>query len=287
MYVPTLNDIIEGALLKLRVISHHQSPNPNQYERAKKAMNTILHSLENDTDIRLWKEEYRTKTFTPDDFSGCTIGDQVFLCIKTHTEDIEPLVHEDWADYWVEYTGYSDYTFPAYSAPTGTRRAVGEALLDSDVLDVKACFLRESPYDYATNTQEPYDYPLQMMKFSDLIEGKDLLQFGYRPNSIAVIKTEPVRVILNPRPTPDQRWTLHYLGVTLIDDFAELGDTPDTPQHWGRALIWMLADELALEFGLNIRERNEIERKAEKYKALVMNNVFQDTTPQYIYAIYD
>jgi hypothetical protein len=49
-------------------------------------------------------------------------------------------------------------------------------------------------------------------------------------------------------------------------DFDASTDVPDFPQYWLRALKYGLADEVAMEYGFPIKDRQELMLRAEKYK---------------------
>jgi hypothetical protein len=49
-------------------------------------------------------------------------------------------------------------------------------------------------------------------------------------------------------------------------DFDSSTDVVDFPQYWIRALKYGLADEIAMEYGYPIKDRQELMLRAEKYK---------------------
>jgi hypothetical protein len=70
--------------------------------------------------------------------------------------------------------------------------------------------------------------------------------------------------------TPDTNtatnFQLHFVGQKPLNDITLSTDIPDFPNEWMQALIWGLADELAIEYGLPANHRAEIAMKAEKYR---------------------
>jgi hypothetical protein len=44
------------------------------------------------------------------------------------------------------------------------------------------------------------------------------------------------------------------------------GDTPDFPNEWFNCLVWNLADQLAIEYGVPMNYRQEIMGRALMYK---------------------
>lgn len=70
--------------------------------------------------------------------------------------------------------------------------------------------------------------------------------------------------------TPDAataaNYQLHFVGQRPITDVLLSTDIPDFPNEWMQALVWGLADELAIEYGCHVNVRQEIQIKAMKYR---------------------
>ena len=70
--------------------------------------------------------------------------------------------------------------------------------------------------------------------------------------------------------TPDTSTATNYQAILTcqrpIYDISLSSDVPDFPNEWMQALVWGLADQLSLEFGLPINHRQEVMLRAEKYK---------------------
>jgi len=62
------------------------------------------------------------------------------------------------------------------------------------------------------------------------------------------------------------QFTVHYLYQRPFADFDSSTDTPDFPQEWIRALKYGLADEISMEYGYPIRDRQELQMRAMNYK---------------------
>ena len=70
--------------------------------------------------------------------------------------------------------------------------------------------------------------------------------------------------------TPDTSTATNYQAILTcqrpIYDISSASSVPDFPNEWMQALVWGLADQLSLEFGLPINHRQEVMLRAEKYK---------------------
>lgn len=75
--------------------------------------------------------------------------------------------------------------------------------------------------------------------------------------------------------TPDTSTTTNYQVILTcqrpINDISSSSSIPDFPNEWMQALVWGLADQLSLEFGLPINHRQEVMLRAEKYKDQLMD----------------
>lgn len=73
-------------------------------------------------------------------------------------------------------------------------------------------------------------------------------------------------LFLTPDTATATNYILYLVGQRPLGDVNLSTDIPDFPNEWMQALIWGLADELAIEYGLPINHRQEIAGKAEKYR---------------------
>jgi hypothetical protein len=75
--------------------------------------------------------------------------------------------------------------------------------------------------------------------------------------------------------TPDSSTATNYqLILTVqqpINDVNLSTDVPNFPNEWMNELVWGLADQLSLEFGLPVNHRQEVLVRAEKYRSLLMD----------------
>lgn len=75
-----------------------------------------------------------------------------------------------------------------------------------------------------------------------------------------------VYVFLTPDTITSTNFALHLVVQRPLQDLNSGTDIPDFPIEWMQALVWGLADQLAIEYGLPMNHRQEIMLKAEKYK---------------------
>ena len=75
-----------------------------------------------------------------------------------------------------------------------------------------------------------------------------------------------VTVFLTPDATTATNYQLYLVGQRPINDILLSTDIPDFPNEWMQALVWGLADEIAIEYGAHVNVRQEIHAKAEKYR---------------------
>ena len=92
------------------------------------------------------------------------------------------------------------------------------------------------------------------------------------PNSIYLNPgqtTTSVKLFLTPDASAVTNYTVYTVVQSPIDDINSSSDVPAFPNEWMQAMVWGLADQLALEYGLPVNHRQEILAKAEKYRELL------------------
>ena len=73
-------------------------------------------------------------------------------------------------------------------------------------------------------------------------------------------------VYLTPDLNAQTNLELHVVAQMPLDDINLSTDIPDFPNEWFNCLIWNLADQLALEYGVPMNHRQEIGTRAMLYK---------------------
>jgi hypothetical protein len=117
----------------------------------------------------------------------------------------------------------------------------------------------------------PYiDTPLMLLSKQEYNSLSSKVQPGV-PNSVyhnPGINTSTVSVYNTPDTSTATNYLLYLTIRTHIADIASGTDAAITnfPSEWYNILVWNLADELALEFGIEGQARNEIQQRASMYK---------------------
>jgi hypothetical protein len=73
-------------------------------------------------------------------------------------------------------------------------------------------------------------------------------------------------VYLTPDAYVQSNLVLHLVAQMPLNDLVLSTDVPDFPNEWMNCLVWNLADELAMEYGVPMNYRNEIMQRALAYK---------------------
>ena len=107
------------------------------------------------------------------------------------------------------------------------------------------------------------DYNVLGSKFSTGIANSIWLNPGQSSST--------VKLFLTPDSNSASTYTVYMVVQLPIDDISASGDIPEFPNEWMQALVWGLADQLALEYGLPVNHRQEILMKAEKYRELLVD----------------
>ena len=115
----------------------------------------------------------------------------------------------------------------------------------------------------------PYiDTPLQILskqeyntlgsKFSTGIANSIFLDPGVTSSS--------VYLYLTPNSFTATSYSVHLVVQRPLYDISSSTSVPDFPNEWMNALVWGLADQLAIEFSVPANHRQEITMKAERFR---------------------
>jgi len=76
-------------------------------------------------------------------------------------------------------------------------------------------------------------------------------------------------VYLTPDSNAQTNLELHIVAQMPLDDLTSALGVPDFPNEWMNCLMWNLADQLSLEYGVPMNARQEIAQRAGTYKTLL------------------
>ena len=73
-------------------------------------------------------------------------------------------------------------------------------------------------------------------------------------------------VYLTPDVNAQTNIELHLVVQLPLNDISYATDIPDFPNEWMNLLVWSLADEMALQYGVPMNSRQELAQRAAAYK---------------------
>jgi hypothetical protein len=76
-------------------------------------------------------------------------------------------------------------------------------------------------------------------------------------------------VFLTPDTNASTNIELHLIAQMPLNDISGATEIPDFPNEWMNCLVWNLADQLALEYGVPMNARQEIAMRATSYRAML------------------
>jgi hypothetical protein len=147
--------------------------------------------------------------------------------------------------------------------------------LASGVIDIERAFIRDG------NT----DYPLDLIsaqEYADIVDKTDEARI---PTVAWFEKLRTPKIHLYPTPnnaTP----VLHYDSVDNITEADDNNTALDFNKSKYSALIWNLARELALDYGITDQRYNIISSRAEHYKKRLFESSSETTTDDFIEGAY-
>ena len=112
--------------------------------------------------------------------------------------------------------------------------------------------------DIPLNILSKQEYNMLGSKFSTGIANSIYLNPG--------ITNTTIKLFLTPDILTANMYTVYIVTQRPIFDIMNPTDVPDFPNEWMQALVWGLADQMAIEFEPPVNVRQEIMVRAEKYK---------------------
>lgn len=244
---PTRNEIIEGALGRIGVLSEGQSASPEQLSNAQFWLNVTVKSLQNDG-VKLWTEKLVTQPIGGLTQSEVTGTDSLnYTCIKGHTSASgnRPITGSDWRTYWSQSgsAGSAWVTATAYSSRANFN-------LPARTISVQKAFYRE------TTT----DVPMDLISYRSYLDIYNKSADSGRPLQLAVNELHPTKVAyVYPMPGATEntnQGVINMLTIVPIFDFTSGAETSDVPQQWFETILFGLAEKLSHVYGLDLNERS-------------------------------
>ena len=124
------------------------------------------------------------------------------------------------------------------------------------------------------------DIPVQLLSRQEY----NILGSKYATGQVNSIWYDPrttygeVHTYLTPDATIAANYQLYLVAQRPLGDILLSSDIPDFPSEWMQALVWGLADELAMEYGSHVNLRQEIFMKADRYKNDLMDWDVENTS---------
>jgi hypothetical protein len=78
-------------------------------------------------------------------------------------------------------------------------------------------------------------------------------------------------VYLTPDSYSQTNLEMHLVAQMPINDISSASELPDFPNEWMNCLVWNLADQLSMEYGVPMNSRQEIAQRAMAYKTQMVD----------------
>ena len=139
--------------------------------------------------------------------------------------------------------------------------------LGQDVLDVMrgSVWIRRSSVDTPLLPMSYEEYALEGNKSLSAKPTRFLVEpnQSYTDSGNSRVIQGRLRILLHP--TPDNSTdVIGYTCIKKLQDFDAATNDPDAPAPWMRLLVYGLAAELAIKYGLDIQERRDIRSEFER-----------------------
>jgi hypothetical protein len=221
--------------------------------------------------ILLWKEDWVTNTFSA--ASEVTGTDSlIYTCIRPHTSAASnrPITGADWTTYWklAGSTGGVWATSTSYTTP-------GVFTVATDTVDITRAFIRK----------DGSDYPVRLVSAQEYADVIDKGETSNLPYIMWVHKKKTPEVYLYPQPD-NTDIVLHYHRIVNITETETGTASLDVNKQKLRALVWNLAREVALDYGVTDSRYNIISSTADRTKKILLENDIESTNDDFIEGAY-
>jgi len=182
------------------------------------------------------------------------------------------LMIKQWQTQGIKLWTVKQYTLPLVTNKTSY--TIGPTGTSSDLTDDKP--LRLIPGEGLTmlrnlSVTPQIDIPLQIIsrqeyntlgsKFSTGTSNSVYLDVGKLISTLYVYLTPDVNTSTN--------YQILFTAQKPLGDITTSSEVPDFPSEWNNALVWGLADEMALEYDAPANHRTEIAMRAASYRSML------------------
>jgi hypothetical protein len=187
--------------------------------------------------------------------------------IIANTAVILNVMLKQWMTDGIKLWTYTEYVLPLVVSKTSY--VIGPSGPDLTA-DKPLRLIQGNALTFARNISvSPYiDTPMQILSRQEYLSLGSKFSLGMT-NSVYLdvqTTTSTLYVYQTPDTPTSTNYELHFTAQRPIYDITEATDTPDFPNEWMNALIWGLADQLAIENDVPLNHRQEIMARATMYK---------------------
>lgn len=191
------------------------------------------------------------------------LGDTPDANTVTNSAQTLNLMIKYWMTSGIKLWTVTEYTLPLVASQTSyTIGPSGTDLIADKPLKLIQAWLRN------TSVTPNVDTPMQILSKQEYNILGSKASTGVA-NSVFFdpgVTSSTVKVYLTPDATTASTYQLKMVVQKGIGDILASSDVPDFPNEWMNALVWGLADQLAIEYSVPVNQRTEIAMRAEKYK---------------------
>jgi hypothetical protein len=302
-FTNTRDEIITVALRKLGVLSYGETPASDQIADASGELNRMVKAWQADG-IHLWaysegvlffesgKEKYNLgatgdRAANVNNFVQTELAADVALGASTITvdsitdisdTDVIGVVQDDNTIHWTTVNGTPSGTtvtltdVTTVAAATDNHVYVYSSLIERP-LRITDARLRQNGDIDTTITKISRDSYFKIANKTNT--GAIPNQFYYDPQLTNGI----IRIWSTP---DDVQATMRFTFQRSIEDFDNINDNPDFPQEWLQALIYNLADEMIVEYGVIGERAVKIEGKATYWLNKALDYDVEDVPIQFV-----
>lgn len=298
----TRNDIIQAALRKLSAYDSSTGAAPYEYTDAQFALNAICKELVAEG-VGLWLRQTTALVLSSGQrvYAMGPSGDHAFAqsLLKKNTVSADEVAGQtiisttdtSWVDYAGIATAKPTANHVGIRLDSGAMHWTTIAGVGADTITLAAALPSDASvgariYAHASYTARPIRvvsaYREDVNGIASLVSliGRE----NYERLSDKGSSGDPTQVHFDPQMTDARLWVWPTDNSTTTDllvmvtehypdDFTAATDNPQFPAEWVNALVWMLAADVAPEYGVPYLERREFERIALQKKMIVLNTM--------------